>query len=113
MERKTFRPHRYIKSADEFDDEYDDNYDLAEDLDSISDDIEDLKDNIDDISEDPTDIDLNNNIANHYIAECDSCHGVFISAVMESKQNIEYVSGICPICGKETDQYLNWVVKKR
>ena len=56
-------------------------------------------------------IETDNNIAGHYIVECDRCHGVFISALMESEQPVEYLTGICPLCEKESDQYVKWVVK--
>lgn len=57
------------------------------------------------------DIEADNNIAGHYIAECSRCHGVFISALIESDQQVEYLSGICPLCEKESDQYIKWVIK--
>lgn len=74
-------------------------------------DIVDDVDNIDDIEEDNVDIETDNNIANHYIAECDNCHGVFISAVPESDQQVEKISGICPLCDKDSDQYLKWIIR--
>ena len=64
--------------------------------------------------EDPEDgpsIETDNNIAGHYIAECNRCHGVFISALMESDQHVEFLSGVCPLCEKESDQYIKWVIK--
>lgn len=57
------------------------------------------------------DIETDNNIDGHYIVECDRCHGVFISALVESEQTVEYLSGICPLCEKESDQYVKWVIK--
>ena len=100
---------------DEFDSEFindadEDNIDNQ--LDDIADNIEDIQDTVDDIQEDDVSIDTDNNIANHYIAECDNCHSVFITAVLESDQTVEKISGICPICEKETDQYLRWVIKE-
>lgn len=86
-------------------------YDIAETIDDISDSVDDIQDTIEDIEEDDVDIEVDNNIANHYIAECDSCHGIFISALAESDQEIEKISGVCPLCDKETDQYLKWIVK--
>lgn len=85
--------------------------DLSGQLDDISDQMEDIQDQVDDFEEDDVDIDTNNNITDHYIAECDSCHGVFISAVIKSDQEIDKITGICPLCEKETDQYLKWVIK--
>lgn len=66
----------------------------------------------DEIEEDETDIEIENNIANHFIAECDSCHGVFISALVETDQEVDMLSGVCPLCGKETDQYLKWIIRE-
>lgn len=84
---------------------------LSDDLDQMSDQLEELQDNIEDIRQDDPSIDINNNIDNHYIAECDSCHGIFISAVIQSDQDVDKISGVCPLCERETDQYLKWVVK--
>ena len=86
-------------------------YDITETIDDISDSVDDIQDTIDDIEEDDVDIELDNNIANHFIAECDGCHGIFISALVESDQDVEKISGVCPLCDKETDQYIKWVVK--
>lgn len=66
----------------------------------------------DDVEQDDIDIEIENNIANHYIAECDSCHGVFISALVETDQDVEMISGTCPLCGKDTDQYLKWIIRE-
>ena len=113
---------QYIKSAE--DDFAEDDFGAEDDMlavgdddgmmDAISDmqdDIEDIQDSVEDIKEDEVDIEINNNIANHYIAECASCQGVFISAVVQSDQEVEKITGVCPLCGKETDQYLKWVIK--
>lgn len=110
----------YIKSADETDEnefedfsdvQTDDYDDISDSLDDISDQVEDIQDDVDDVVEDVPSIETDNNISNHYIAECDTCHNIFISAVIESDQVVDHISGICPICEKETDQYLKWVVK--
>jgi len=61
--------------------------------------------------EDDPSIEIDNNIENHYIAECESCHGIFISAVILSDQPVETLTGVCPLCGKDTDQSLKWVIK--
>ena len=61
--------------------------------------------------EEPVDIENDNNIENHYIAECNRCHGVFISALKESDQKVEFISGVCPLCEKESDQYIKWIIK--
>lgn len=88
---------------------YDDS--IKDNIDELSDQVEDLQGSIDTVTEDQPSIDVDNNIENHYIAECESCHGIFISAVVESDQEVQKISGICPLCEKETDQYLKWVVK--
>ena len=119
---KTSRATRYNKhrvvAADE-DTQFDDftlgdadNVDsgLSNQLDNMQDQIEDIQDSVDDIAEDSVNIDLENNIAGHYIAECERCKGIFISAVVESDQKIESVSGICPLCDEETTQWLRWKI---
>lgn len=91
----------------------DEGYDNVSDtLDDLSDSVDDMQDVVDDAVEDPVDIEMDNNIANHYIAECESCHGVFISAMMETDQDIEKITGTCPLCDKPTDQYLKWIIKE-
>ena len=89
----------------------DDDDAIDDTLEGIADDIEDMQDTLDDIQEDDVNIDVDNNIENHYIAECDKCHGIFISAMIESDQAVEKISGVCPLCEKESDQYLKWVIK--
>ena len=111
-----------ILSADAFDDDSVEDFDadpaLVEDdnsivdsIDELSDNIEDLQDQVDDIQEDRVDIEVDNNIADHYIAECSACHGIFISAVVESDQQVDKIYGICPLCDSESEQYLRWVIK--
>ena len=96
---------------DEFVDPIDDTDGLDDVLDDVADAVDDMQDQIDEIDEDDPSIDIENNIDNHYIAECDGCQGVFISAVIESDQDVDHISGVCPLCGKKTDQYLKWVIK--
>ena len=98
-------------TAAEGDEILDDDSQFEESLNDIAENIEDMQDDIDDIQEDDVDIELDNNIEGHYIAECEKCQGVFTSAVMETEDAIEKVSGVCPICKQETDQYLKWVIK--
>ena len=93
--------YKYIKADDEFMDTIDD----------ISDSIEDIQDTVFEIDEDDIDIETDNNISNHYIAECERCHGVFISAMIESDEAVNKITGICPLCDHETDQYLKWIVR--
>lgn len=106
---------KYIKAAeDDFEDNFDDPDEadgIMDAIDDVADNVEDLQDTIDDVEEDDVEIAINNNIADHYIAECDMCHGIFISAVVESDQLIDHVSGTCPLCGKDSDQYLKWVIR--
>lgn len=90
---------------------YEDDVSIGDDIDALSDQVEDLQDSVDDVEEDDVDIELDNNIGDHYIAECEGCHGIFISAMIESDQVVEKITGTCPLCEKETDQYLKWVVK--
>ena len=97
--------------AEVVDDLDDDPDGLMDAIDDVADNVAELQDAVDDIEEDDVDIMMNNNIADHFIAECEKCHGVFISAVVESNQDIDHVSGVCPLCGKETDQYLKWIIK--
>lgn len=56
-------------------------------------------------------IEMDNNIANHLIAECQNCHGIFISAMIASDQPVESINGVCPLCNKDTEQFLKWIVK--
>ena len=84
---------------------------VSDTLDDLAVNVEDMQDQIDDVDEDEPSIDVDNNIEGHYIAECERCHGIFISAMIESDQEVEKISGVCPLCEKETDQYLKWVVK--
>lgn len=107
---------KYIKAAGEedFEDAFDDEEDadgIMDAIDDVADNVEDLQDVIDDVEEDEVEIAINNNIADHFIAECDKCNGIFISAVVDSDQVIDHVSGVCPLCGKETEQYLKWIIK--
>ena len=85
---------------------------MADSIDEMSDTLDDLNDALKDFDEDDIDIETENNISDHYIAECEKCHGVFIAAVIESDQEIEKISGVCPLCDEECDQYLKWVIKE-
>lgn len=104
---------------DEFDDEDmidldDEDFD-EEDSEAGEDfeDDEDFEDELEDEVElDETNLPTDNNIENHYIVECDNCHGIFISALVESDQLVRNIRGICPLCDKESDQYINWIVRK-
>lgn len=104
---------QYVRAAEEDEEfmDFDDADGVMDALDDVADNVEEIQDSLDDMEDDSVDIALNNNITNHYIAECEKCQGIFISAVLESDQQIDHVSGICPMCGKETDQYLKWVIR--
>lgn len=88
----------------------DDTDTIQDTIDDVTDALEDLQDSVDDIEPDLVDIQMNNNIEDHYIAECEACHGVFISAVVKSEIEIEHVHGVCPICDREADQKLKWLI---
>lgn len=107
---------QYIKAAEEDDDNFgmddvDDADGIMDAIDDVAENVEDLQDAVDDIQEDDVEIAVNNNIADHYIAECDRCKGIFISAVVDSDLVIDHVTGTCPLCGRETEQYLKWIIK--
>ncbi len=91
---------------DDFDEEFTGEDDFVVDGDLSLDEEEEYED-----PESDPDIETDNNIEGHYIAECDRCHGIFISALVESDQQVEYISGICPLCEKESDQYIKWIIK--
>lgn len=66
----------------------------------------------DEVTEDDVAIEPENNIAGHYIAECDRCHGIFISAVIQSDEKVSSITGVCPLCEKESEQFLRWVISE-
>lgn len=100
---------RRIVAADE--DFMNDPYDFSEAVDDLAENVEEVQDAIDDMDEDDPSIEVNNNIEDHLIAECERCHGIFISAILQSDMEIDHVTGTCPLCGRESNQYLKWVVK--
>lgn len=113
-----YRNSRKVFGADDdmIRDEYDSNIDdidagFNDKIDDVADAVEDIQDTIEQDKEDPINIEIENNISDHYIAECEKCQGVFISATIESDQKISKVTGECPLCGEESDQYLKWVIK--
>lgn len=97
--------------SDDFSDETDSTDSLSDNIEDIADTVEDIQDTFDDVQEDDVNIQVENNISDHYIAECERCHGIFISSVIRSEQPLEKISGTCPLCDRQTDQYLKWVVK--
>ena len=84
---------------------------LSDRLDELEDDVGDMKDSIDEIEEDEVQIEIDNNIDGHYIAECDKCKGIFISSVVESDSYVDSIRGVCPLCDKESDQFLRWIIR--
>jgi len=86
---------------------------LDDQIDDLSETVEDLQDTLDEVEEDDVSIEIDNNIAGHFIAECERCKGIFISAVVESDQDVTSVNGTCPICGKDTEQVLKWIIKEK
>lgn len=96
-----------LREIDDLDDSFSDQ------LEDVADTVEDIQDTVtdDDHQEDSVNIEIENNISGHYIAECNKCKNVFISATVLSDQIVECVTGVCPICREESDQYLKWVIK--
>lgn len=82
------------------------------DIDDGVDSVEEDEDMGEDGRQDSSTIDLDNNIANHLIAECENCHGIFISAMLASDQVIESINGVCPLCNKDTEQSLKWIIEE-
>lgn len=75
-------------------------------------DVDNLDEPLDDeLQQDSSTIEIDNNITNHLIAECQNCHGIFISAMIASDQLIDSINGVCPLCNKDTEQSLLWIVK--
>ena len=118
------RSHRRILAADdpdnldmsgfvdeEIDEGYEDNDDLSQPGRVAQPAAEDIEYAEDDIQKDDVEIDIDNNIAGHYIAQCGNCKNVFISAVTLSDQVVESIHGVCPICNEESDQLLNWIIQ--
>lgn len=118
------RSHRHILAADdtdnldmsavadeEIDEGYEDNNDLSQPSGAARPASKDIEYDEDDIQKDSVEIDIDNNIAGHYIAQCDSCKNVFISAVTLSDQVVDSIHGMCPICNEESDQLLKWVIQ--
>ena len=95
-----------------FDDGFEDDDTISDTIDDVQDTLDDVQDTLEDINEDDPNIETENNIDGHYIAECEKCHGVFISAIVESDEEMTSIHGTCPLCDKETDQFLKWIVRK-
>ena len=84
-----------------------------EESEETEEDVDEFEDeDIDDVTEDDVNIVTDNNIEDHYIAECEKCKGIFISAVVQTDQEIDNIEGTCPLCGKKSVQWLRWVIKE-
>ena len=109
---KIYSTKRIYGASDDFEsDDFESTDSIVDQIDEVSDQLDEMQEDIDAIQQEDPNIMVENNIDNHYIAECDACHGIFISSMTESDQEVDKITGICPLCEKETDQYLNWVVK--
>lgn len=86
--------------------------DVGDAVDDLADAVNDIQDELEDIQEDDPTIQAENNIEGHLIAECDKCSGIFISAMIKSDQKVDSITGVCPLCGKESIQKFNWYVAK-
>ena len=112
------KPQRVMAADDDFDTmDFEGDIDGVDDgfrdtIEDVADSVQDIQDTVDETEEDEPNIEVENNIDDHYIAECEKCHGIFISAVVESDQDVQKVTGECPLCKEETDQYLRWIVRK-
>lgn len=102
-----------VEDEDNFAFDVEDTDSMQDSLDDATDAIEDLQDTVEDIDDAPQDtvLDMENNIENHYIAECTRCHEIFISAVVESDSPVEAIEGECPCCHEQTKQELKWIVR--
>lgn len=84
---------------------------LENDVDGVEEEVID-EDMGEDGQQDGSTIEVDNNIFNHLIAECQNCHGIFISAMIASDQAVESINGVCPLCSKETEQFFIGIIKE-
>ena len=107
---------RSIMAADDFGDEdlFGDSPDIVGDESDTAEEeiLDDEEVEEADIQEDDPEIDVDNNIVDHLIAECDNCKGIFISAMIASEQDVQSINGVCPLCNKDTTQTLKWIIKE-
>lgn len=102
---------RRIVAANVFADDVDfEGPNLENDVDSVEETVID-EDMGEDGQQDGSTIDIDNNIFQHLIAECQNCHGIFISAMIASDQPVESINGVCPLCSKETEQFFIGIIK--
>lgn len=103
-----------ITATEDYNFNVDDSEGIQNSLDNVEDTLNNVQDIVEDLYDGPhnTVFDIENNISNHYIAECERCHEVFISAVVESETSTESVEGECPICHETSKQYLKWIIRE-
>ena len=91
-----------------------DDFEGGEDMDDAAESFEEQEeyDMGEDGEQDASTIDVDNNIFNHLIAECENCKGIFISAMIGSDQAVESINGVCPLCNKETEQTFIGIIKQ-
>lgn len=85
---------------------------LENDADTVEEEVIGEEDMGEDGQQDGSTIEIDNNIFGHLIAECQNCHGIFISAMIGSDQAVESINGVCPICSKETEQFFVGIIKE-
>lgn len=105
------RPRNVFAAENLFEDETDtDSPPLDNDADEVEEDVVD-EDMGEDGQQDGSTIEIDNNIFDHLIAECQNCHGIFISAMIASDQDVQSINGVCPLCSKETEQFFIGIIK--
>lgn len=105
------RPRNVFAAENLFEDVTDtDSPPLDNDADVVEEDVVD-EDMGEDGQQDGSTIEIDNNIFDHLIAECQNCHGIFISAMIASDQDVQSINGVCPLCSKETEQFFIGIIK--
>ena len=105
------RPRNVFAAENLFEDATDtDSPPLDNDADEVEEDMVD-EDMGEDGQQDGSTIEIDNNIFDHLIAECQNCHGIFISAMIASDQDVQSINGVCPLCSKETEQFFIGIIK--
>lgn len=105
------RPRNVFAAENLFEDETDlASPPLDNDADEVEEDVVD-EDMGEDGQQDGSTIEIDNNIFDHLIAECQNCHGIFISAMIASDQDVQSINGVCPLCSKETEQFFIGIIK--
>lgn len=105
------RPRNVFAAENLFEDAADTDSPLLDnDADVVEEDVVD-EDMGEDGQQDGSTIEIDNNIFDHLIAECQNCHGIFISAMIASDQDVQSINGVCPLCSKETEQFFIGIIK--